>query len=143
MRRALRRCHGRHLRRLTYVTARHSPCASKGAALLFPLDGHREGAPHVFANNSGLLQGTLELLVLKTLSWGPMHGYGIAQWIEGVTDDVLSVEEGSLYPALYRMTRKGWIAARWGVTENNRKAKYYALTKEGRLQFHEQLSGWQ
>ena len=97
----------------------------------------------MLGSNAGLLQGTLELLVLKTLSWGPMHGYGIASWIEGATDDVLSVEEGSLYPALYRMTKKGWISAKWGVTENNRKAKYYALTREGRLQYEEQRSGWQ
>jgi PadR family transcriptional regulator, regulatory protein PadR len=97
----------------------------------------------VFARDSGLLQGTLELLVLKTLTWGPMHGYGIASWIESVTGDVLSVEEGSLYPALYRMTRKGWIKGEWGVTENNRRAKYYHLTAEGRRQFAEQVSGWQ
>ena len=68
----------------------------------------------MFAKESGLLQGTLELLVLKTLSWGPMHGYGIASWIESATGDVLRVEEGSLYPALYRMTRKGWIKRRVG-----------------------------
>src|SRR5437763_14331701 len=97
----------------------------------------------MFNKDSGLLQGTVELLILKTLSWGPMHGYGIASWIESATDDVLSVEEGSLYPALYRMTRKGWIAAEWGVSENNRKAKYYHLTNEGRRQFREQTSGWQ
>ena len=97
----------------------------------------------MFAKDSGLLQGTLELLVLKTLSWGPMHGYGIASWIEGATDDVLRVEEGSLYPALYRMTRKGWIAAELGVSENNRRAKFYHLTGEGRRQFREQTSGWQ
>ena len=97
----------------------------------------------MFDRESGLLQGTLELLVLKTLSWGPMHGYGIASWIESATGDVLRVEEGSLYPALYRMTRKGWIAGKWGVTENNRRAKYYQLTAEGRKQFREQTSGWQ
>ena len=97
----------------------------------------------MFAKDSGLLQGTLELLVLKTLSWGPMHGYGIASWIEGATDDVLRVEEGSLYPALYRMTRKGWIRGKWGTTENNRRAKYYELTAEGERQFREQSSGWQ
>jgi len=97
----------------------------------------------VFAKESGLLQGTLELLVLKTLSWGPMHGYGIASWIESATDDVLRVEEGSLYPALYRMTRKGWIGGKWGTSENNRRAKYYHLTTEGRRQFVEQTSGWQ
>ena len=97
----------------------------------------------MFAKESGLLQGTVELLVLKTLSWGPMHGYGIAHWIESATDDVLRVEEGSLYPALYRMTRKGWIKGEWGVSENNRRAKFYRLTEEGRRQFGEQVSGWQ
>jgi len=97
----------------------------------------------MFGKDSGLLQGTLELLVLKTLSWGPMHGYGIASWIESATGDVLRVEEGSLYPALYRMTRKGWIKGAWGVSENNRKAKFYALSAEGRRQFAEQTSGWE
>ena len=96
----------------------------------------------MFDKESGLLQGTVELLVLKTLSWGPMHGYGIASWIEQATNDVLSVEEGSLYPALYRMARKGWIKAEWGVSENNRRAKYYRLTAVGRRQFREQISGW-
>lgn len=97
----------------------------------------------MFSKDSGLLQGTLELLVLKTLSWGPMHGYGVASWIESATGDVLHVEEGSLYPALYRMTRKGWIRGEWGVSENNRRAKFYHLTAEGKRQFHEQTSGWQ
>src|SRR5690606_23664511 len=91
---------------------------------------------------AGLLQGTVELLVLKTLSWGPMHGYGVAGWIERVTDDVLRVEEGSLYPALYRMTRKGWIRGTWGGSENNRRAKYYELTAAGRRQLAVQVSGW-
>ena len=97
----------------------------------------------MFDRDSGLLQGTLELLVLKTLSWGPMHGYGIASWIESATGDVLRVEEGSLYPALYRMTRKGWIRGEWGVSENNRRAKFYQLTAEGKRQFREQTTGWQ
>ena len=96
----------------------------------------------MFAKDSGLLQGKLELLVLKTLMWGPMHGYGIATWIEAVTGDVLRVEEGSLYPALYRMTRKGWIAGEWGTSENNRRAKFYHLTPEGERQFREQSTGW-
>jgi len=96
----------------------------------------------VFTKETGLLQGTLELLVLKTLSWGPMHGYGIASWIEGATGDVLSVEEGSLYPALYRMARKGWLRAEWGTSDNNRRAKFYRLTAEGRRQFAEQATGW-
>jgi PadR family transcriptional regulator PadR len=97
----------------------------------------------VFDKEAGLLQGTVELLVLKTLSWGPMHGYGIASWIERVTDDALRVEEGSLYPALYRMSAKGWITAEWGLSENNRRAKYYRLTNDGRRQFRRQSSGWQ
>jgi len=97
----------------------------------------------VFDKESGLLQGTVELLVLKTLSWGPMHGYGIASWIESATSDVLRVEEGSLYPALYRMARKGWIKPQWGISENNRRAKFYQLTAEGRRQFRDQTSGWQ
>ena len=97
----------------------------------------------MIAKDSGLLQGTLELLVLKTLSWGPMHGYGVASWIESATGDVLRVEEGSLYPALYRMARKGWIGGEWGTSENNRRAKYYHLTGEGERQLREQASGWQ
>ncbi len=97
----------------------------------------------MFAKDSGLLQGTVELLVLKTLSFGPMHGYGIASWIESATNDVLRVEEGSLYPALYRMARKGWIKGEWGVSENNRRAKYYRLTHAGRRQFAEQSEGWE
>jgi transcriptional regulator len=97
----------------------------------------------VFRNDAGLLQGTVELLVLKALSLGPMHGYGIATWIERVTEDVLRVEEGSLYPALYRMARKGWIKGAWGTSENNRRAKYYRLTALGRRQFAEQTTGWQ
>lgn len=81
-----------------------------------------------------LLQGTLDFIVLKTLSWGPMHGYGIARWIQQVSDDVLRVEEGSLYPALYRMENRGWVKAEWGLSENNRRAKYYRLTAAGRRQ---------
>ena len=89
-----------------------------------------------------LLHGALELLVLKTLSWGPMHGYGIATWIESATDDVLRVEEGSLYPALYRMVRKGWIRGELGTSENNRRAKYYAITRAGRKQLAAEQESW-
>ena len=96
----------------------------------------------MFAGDNGLLAGTLELLILKAVSWGPVHGYGIARWIEGTTDDVLRVEDGSLYPALYRMSRKGWIRGEWGTSENNRRAKYYTLTAEGRAQLTAQVSGW-
>jgi PadR family transcriptional regulator len=96
----------------------------------------------MFNKGDGVLQGTVELLILKRLSRGPMHGYGIATWIEEATDDVLSVEEGSLYPALYRMLRKGWIAAEWGVSDNNRRAKFYRLTKAGEREFAQQATGW-
>jgi transcriptional regulator len=96
----------------------------------------------MFVDERGLLQGTLELLILKTLSWGPAHGYGIASWIEQATGDALRVEEGSLYPALHRLERKGWVAAVWGVSENNRKAKFYRLTREGRTQFRAKARGW-
>ena len=97
----------------------------------------------MFDKESGLLQGTVELLVLKALFWGSMHGYGIASWSESVTSDALRVEEGSLYPALYRMSAKGWITAEWGLSANNRRAKYYRLTGEGRRQLRKQTSGWQ
>jgi PadR family transcriptional regulator, regulatory protein PadR len=96
----------------------------------------------MFNKGDGVLQGTVELLILKRLSCGPMHGYGIATWIEAATDDVLCVEEGSLYPALYRMLRKGWIAAEWGVSDNNRRAKFYRLTKAGEREFAQQANGW-
>ena len=79
-----------------------------------------------------LPQGTLETLILKTLTWGPMHGYGIGRWIERTSDSALTVEEGSLYPALYRMERRGWVESDWQKTENNRRAKYYVMTAEGR-----------
>src|SRR6186713_1439443 len=98
--------------------------------------------PPLFAKTDAVLQGTIELLVLKRLSRGPMHGYGIASWIETATDDVLRVEEGSLYPALYRMAQKGWIKGEWGTSDNNRRAKFYRLTTAGQREFEEQASGW-
>jgi len=90
-----------------------------------------------------LLQGTLDLLILKTLNAGPMHGYAIAQRIQQRSDDVLVVEEGSLYPALYRMEEKGWIQAEWGKSENNRRAKFYSLTRVGRRQLEEETAIWE
>ena len=89
-----------------------------------------------------LLQGTLDLLILKTVATGPMHGYAIAQRIQQRSDDVLVVEEGSLYPALYRMEEKGWISAEWGKSENNRRAKFYELTSAGRKRLREETDGW-
>ena len=96
----------------------------------------------MFTKDAAVLQGTIELLVLKRLSWGPMHGFGIASWIETATGDVLRVEEGSLYPALYRMVHKGWIKGEWGASENNRRAKFYELTPAGRREFEVQSNGW-
>ncbi len=90
-----------------------------------------------------LLQGTLDLLVLRVLNAGPMHGFGIAQKIHLLSADALRVEEGSLYPALYRMERKGWIEAEWGVSDNNRRAKFYALTKAGRQQLVAEQATWE
>src|SRR6266571_470165 len=89
-----------------------------------------------------LLQGTLDLLILKTLSWGSAHGYGIARWIQQVTGDVLRIEEGSLYPALHRLEKRGWIRADWGLSENNRRAKYYELSARGRQQLRSEASTW-
>jgi transcriptional regulator len=88
------------------------------------------------------LKGTLDLMILKTLSWTPMHGYGIARWIEQCTDDVLQVEEGSLYPALHKLEDQDLIAADWGVTENGRRAKFYHLTPAGRRRLQEAHDYW-
>src|SRR5262245_8351870 len=89
-----------------------------------------------------LVRGTLDLLILKTLSWGPMHGLAITRWIQETTRDQLQVEEGALYPALHRMEDKGWLDAEWGYTERNRKAKFYRLTAAGRRQPAAQVSRW-
>ena len=88
------------------------------------------------------LPGTLETLILKTLMRGAMHGYGIARWIEETTDEALPVEEGSLYPALYRMEKRGWIDAEWGTSELGRRAKFYRLTRQGRQQVVEDAKAW-
>ena len=89
-----------------------------------------------------VLQGTLDLLILKTLLLGPAHGHTIAHVIERRSDDVLQVEHGSLYPALHRLEDRGWIASSWGLSENNRKARYYRLTRAGRKQLAQQHSRW-
>jgi PadR family transcriptional regulator PadR len=90
----------------------------------------------------GLLPGTLDLLILKVLKFGPMHGFGISVLIRQMSGDVFQVEQGSLYPALYRLEERGWIASEWGVSESNRKAKFYKLTAEGRKQLLEETSNW-
>jgi len=91
---------------------------------------------------SELLHGTLDVLILKTLSWGPMHGFGIGKWIEQLSGGDLRIEEGSLYPALYRIERKGWIEASWGLSDNQRRAKFYRLTDEGRRQLLSNADIW-
>jgi PadR family transcriptional regulator len=88
------------------------------------------------------LHGTLDALILKTLSWGPRHGYAIARFIEDNTGNDIEVEEGSLYPSLYRMERKGWIEAEWGLSELNRRAKLYKLTAEGRKRLRQETVEW-
>ena len=90
-----------------------------------------------------LLHGTLDMLILKALTRGPMHGYAVVRWIQQITDDALRIEEGSLYPALHRLEKRRWISASWGLSDNNRKAKYYKLTALGRKQLAAELSGWQ
>ena len=89
-----------------------------------------------------VLRGTLDLLILKAVSWGPAHGFAIARWIERATGDVLQIEEGSLYPALHRLNARGWIAAEWGVSDNNRRAKYYSLTARGRHLLKAEAATW-
>ena len=89
-----------------------------------------------------LVRGTLDLLLLKTLSWGPMHGLAIVRWVEETTRDELQIEEGALYPALHRMEQKGWLAADWGYTEAGRKAKFYRLTAAGRRQLASEQARW-
>jgi len=89
-----------------------------------------------------LLKGTVEVMILKALSWGPMHGFGVARWIRRTTEDVLQVEDSALYPALHRMEHRGLIAADWRLTENNRRAKYYILTTKGRQQLRARVSTW-
>jgi PadR family transcriptional regulator PadR len=89
-----------------------------------------------------LPQGTFDMLVLKALSLGPMHGYGIAQRIAQMAEDMLQVEEGTLYPALYRIEQRGWIAGKWGVSDNNRRARFYSVTRLGRKHLAAEQSRW-
>jgi PadR family transcriptional regulator PadR len=94
-------------------------------------------------SKSEVLQGTLDLLVLKALdTMGPMHGFGMAMRIQQVSEDLLQLNQGTLYPALLRLQQRGWIASKWGVSENNRRAKYYSLTRAGRKQLEEEEESW-
>jgi transcriptional regulator len=94
------------------------------------------------AGDLDLLRGTLDLLILKTLSWGPLHGLGVLRSIERASEQRLQIEEGALYPALHRMEQRGWLDATWGLTEKNRKAKFYRLTPVGRRQLTAEVSRW-
>jgi transcriptional regulator len=96
----------------------------------------------VTTSNADVLQGTLDLLILKALSLEPMHGWGVAQRIHQISREALQVNQGSLYPALHRLEHRGWIAAEWGTSENNRRAKYYRLTATGRKQLDAELATW-
>lgn len=89
-----------------------------------------------------ILKGALDILILKALSWGPMHGYGVTYWLRQVTEDAFDVQEGALYPALHRLEARGWIDSEWGLSDNNRRAKYYELTPLGRKQLRHELSVW-
>lgn len=94
------------------------------------------------ATDLELIRGTFDLILLKTLSWGPMHGLAVFRWIEQQTNGQLQVEEGALYPALHRLEQRGWLAADWGLSESNRRAKYYRLTPAGRRQLALEVSRW-
>ena len=110
------------------------------AFYLLPLDC--QGKNKMRRTRTDLMQGTLELMILKTLAREEMHGYGIAQRIHEAVEDLLKVEDGSLYPALYRMEERGWISSEWGASENNRRAKYYKLTRAGRQQLAAESVNW-
>jgi PadR family transcriptional regulator len=89
-----------------------------------------------------ILRGTFDMLIMRALSWGPAHGYAIARWIEEATSDTLSVGEGTLYPALHRLEERGLVEATWGVSENNRQAKFYSLTRRGRTRLNVETENW-
>ena len=91
---------------------------------------------------SDRLHGTLDALVLKAMSWGPRHGYGVGQRIEQMAEEMLKVEEGSLYPALYRLEERGWVSSEWGTSDNNRRARFYKLTAAGRKQLGVETENW-
>jgi len=94
------------------------------------------------AERTDLLQGTLDLLILKSLVFGPLHGWGISKWIRQISDDVLQINQGSLYPALYRLEDRDWVSAKWGISPDGRRAKFYSLTTDGRKQLTEERSEW-
>lgn len=104
--------------------------------------GRRSMVGYLLVNRIDLLHGTLDLMILQTLNWGPQHGHGIGQAIRASSQDAFQVEHGSLYPALHRLERRGWVAAEWKMSEANRRARYYRLTPKGRKQLLEEQSRW-
>jgi len=105
-------------------------------------EAHTSNANGYMARPVDLLQGTLDLLILKTLSWGPAHGYAVARWIEQLTGEVLSIGEGSLYPALHRLEERGWVKSEWQLSATKRRTKVYRLTADGRAQLRSETSSW-
>lgn len=93
-------------------------------------------------NELELLQGTLDVLILKTLTWGPRHGYAVARWIRNTTNSALTIEDGALYTALHRMEHRGWLTSQWGANDENRRVKLYALTSAGRAELRRQMDTW-
>ena len=93
--------------------------------------------------DAGVVQGTLDLIILKAVSWGPMHGYAVSRWIKDTTGGGLEIEEGALYPALHRLERRGRVESAWGLSENNRRAKYYRLTTDGRRHLRGETAAWE
>jgi PadR family transcriptional regulator, regulatory protein PadR len=98
---------------------------------------------HAYENRIEILQGTLDMLILQFLQWGPMHGYGIAQMIRSKTSDVLQIETGSLYPALHRLERQRWVKSKWGITDSKQRAKFYTITRLGKQQMISDHERWQ
>lgn len=107
------------------------------------MEDSKQGGVPVGLENPGLIRGTLDLLILKALSTGEKHGYAVSEWIESVSDGRLLVEEGTLYPALHRLERHRLVSAEWGLSENNRRAKYYGLTKAGKVRLRQESASWQ
>jgi transcriptional regulator len=106
------------------------------------MDGRAKGLTHVPQKKADLLQGTLDMLILKALSLGALHGYGVIQRIRQMSDEMLNVEQGSLYPALYRIEQKGWVSSKWETNETGRRAKFYSLTRAGRKQLEVEEASW-
>jgi PadR family transcriptional regulator PadR len=120
--------------------AENSPCASTRRGVRLPVEVTGENMP---AQRIDLPQGTLDLLILRTLALGPQHGWAVSERVQQMSSDVLQIQQGSLYPALHRLERRGWIKAKWGTSENNRRAKYYELTKSGHRQLEVEKDAWE